>query len=74
MTSAKQKPVLQLYNKLCEVVSLIGDLVSMESLTDMVILQVKCLSLSMLLSALYELFSNLLLYARNNLLLLLYFK
>eukprot|EP00794_Sanderia_malayensis_P008158 gene8158-9031_t len=37
---SKQKPILQLYNKLCEMVSLIGDLVSMESLTDMIILQV----------------------------------
>ena len=40
MNSAKQKPILQLYNKLCELVSLIGDLVSMENLTDIIILKV----------------------------------
>ena len=40
VNSTKLKPILQLYNKLCELVLLIGNLVSMESLTDIIILKV----------------------------------
>ena len=40
VNSTKLKPILQLYNKLCELVSLIADLVALESLNDIIILKV----------------------------------
>lgn len=43
VNSTKLKPILQLYNKLCQLVSLIGDLVAMENLTDIIILKVNAM-------------------------------
>ncbi|XP_065070069.1 nipped-B-like protein A isoform X2 [Rhopilema esculentum] len=43
VNSTKLKPILQLYNKLCELVSLIADLVALESLNDIIILKISCI-------------------------------
>ena len=50
INNTKLKPILQLYNKLCELVSLIGNLVAMENLTDLIILKVDATRINSLIS------------------------
>lgn len=45
-SNVKRKPTLQIYNKICEVVSLLGDLVEMENLTDSIILKISQIGIS----------------------------